>query len=107
MYALNYLTIILHQQCEAFEELIEGSSFLTCGQVRTFAAALVHNKLGVLSVHSGQRVEEQVVVELTIHLAAVLLTGTDGLLGPVQQLGLSPSNMLVNYNDINYDQPEI
>ncbi len=35
-------------------------------------------------------------IELAIHLAAVLLTGTHLLVMPLKQLGLSPENMQVN-----------
>uniref|UniRef100_A0A674AMJ9 RING-type E3 ubiquitin transferase n=1 Tax=Salmo trutta TaxID=8032 RepID=A0A674AMJ9_SALTR len=54
--------------------------------VRDFAMALVHNRMGGLSVHNDRTGAEHVLVELAVHLAAVLLTGTEGVLTPLQQL---------------------
>ena len=68
------------------------------GQVRDFAADLVYNRLGALSVSAEKGTEEHSVIELTVHMAAVLLNaGTEMFLEPVKMLGLSPSNMLVKH----------
>ncbi|XP_071394340.1 E3 ubiquitin-protein ligase rnf213-alpha-like, partial [Centroberyx affinis] len=82
------------ERCDAFGELIQGSRYLHHRKVRDFAAALVHNRLGALSVRSDHSIVDNTVIELTVHLAAVLLTGTHYLLTPLKQLGLSPDNML-------------
>ncbi|KAM9385416.1 E3 ubiquitin-protein ligase rnf213-alpha-like isoform 2-T2 [Pholidichthys leucotaenia] len=81
------------EQCEAFEELICGSNYLTQQEVKKFASALVKNKLGALTIRHGSAVVENTISELIIHLAAVLLTGNHPLLLPLKQLGLSPENM--------------
>ncbi|XP_044056409.1 E3 ubiquitin-protein ligase rnf213-alpha-like isoform X2 [Siniperca chuatsi] len=81
------------ERCQAFGELIQGSRYLHQREVRDFASALVHNRLGALTMYPGHTVVENAVIELTIHLAAVLLTGTDLLVMPLKQLGLSPENM--------------
>ncbi|XP_073332592.1 E3 ubiquitin-protein ligase rnf213-alpha-like [Pagrus major] len=81
------------EQCQAFEELIQGSRFLHQKEVRDFGLALVHNRLGELAVHPENTIVDNTVIELTIHLAAVLLTGTHPLVMPLKQLGLSPQNM--------------
>ncbi|KAK2835329.1 hypothetical protein Q5P01_015813 [Channa striata] len=56
------------EQCEAFEEFVQGSS-------------------------PGHTIEDEVVIELTVHLAAVLLTRNHVILMPLKQLGLSPHTM--------------
>nr|XP_046247516.1 E3 ubiquitin-protein ligase rnf213-alpha-like isoform X2 [Scatophagus argus] len=81
------------EQCQAFGELIQGSSYLHQREVRDFASALVHNRLGTLTIHSGHTIMDNTVIELTIHLAAVLLTGSHPLVMPLKQLGLFPENM--------------
>eukprot|EP00064_Thunnus_orientalis_P007838 superscaffoldBa00000892_g7860 len=81
------------ERCQAFGDLIQGSRFLHQREVRDFASALVHNRLGALAIHPGHTIVDNTVIELTVHLAAVLLTGTHPLLRPLQQLGLSPENM--------------
>ncbi|KAK6320904.1 hypothetical protein J4Q44_G00078800 [Coregonus suidteri] len=79
---------------QALEYFIQGSRYLDPRPVRDFAMALVHNRMGGLTVHNGRTGAEHVLIELAVHLAAVLLTGTEGVLTPLQQLGLTPNNML-------------
>ncbi|XP_069008985.1 E3 ubiquitin-protein ligase rnf213-alpha-like, partial [Embiotoca jacksoni] len=81
------------EKCQAFEDLILGSNYLNQNEVRNFASALVHNRLGVLAIHPDHTNVDSTVIELIIHLAATLLTGTHVLLTPLKQLGLSPENM--------------
>ncbi|CAJ1060881.1 E3 ubiquitin-protein ligase rnf213-alpha-like isoform X2 [Xyrichtys novacula] len=81
------------ERCQEFEEFIQGSSYLHQKEVRNFASALVHNTLGALTLSPEQSVTDNAVIELTIHLAAVLLTGNQPLVMPLKQLGLSPENM--------------
>ncbi|XP_045570405.1 E3 ubiquitin-protein ligase rnf213-alpha-like [Salmo salar] len=50
--------------------------------------------MGGLSVLADRSSVEHTLIELVVHMSAVLLTGTEGLLTPLQQLGLSPNNML-------------
>lgn len=45
------------------------------------------------------------VIELTIHLEAVLLTGIHLLVMPLKHLGLSPENMQVNMHHIGLSRP--
>lgn len=86
---------VLPQKCQELEYFIQGSRYLDPKPVRDFAMALVQNRMGELNVHNGRTGAEHVLIELTVHLAAVLLTGTEGVLTPLQQLGLTPNNMLV------------
>uniref|UniRef100_A0A8C8MEV5 RING-type E3 ubiquitin transferase n=1 Tax=Oncorhynchus tshawytscha TaxID=74940 RepID=A0A8C8MEV5_ONCTS len=83
-----YLTImaVLPQKCQELEYFIQGSRYLDPKPVRDFAMALVQNRMGELNVHNGRTGAEHVLIELAVHLAAVLLTGTEGVLTPLQQL---------------------
>ncbi|XP_028300078.1 E3 ubiquitin-protein ligase rnf213-alpha-like [Gouania willdenowi] len=72
--------------CQALEDLIQSSKILH--QVKNCATALVHNNLGPLAT-----VPESTIIELVIHLKAVLLTDTHPLLVPLRQLGLFPEKM--------------
>ncbi|CAK6972178.1 E3 ubiquitin-protein ligase rnf213-alpha-like isoform X5 [Scomber scombrus] len=81
------------ERCQSFRDLIQGSTYLHHRKVRDFASALVHNRLGGLAIHPDCTIVQNAVIELTVHLAAVLLTETYPLLTPLQQLGLSPENM--------------
>uniref|UniRef100_A0A8C1YEU9 RING-type E3 ubiquitin transferase n=1 Tax=Cyprinus carpio TaxID=7962 RepID=A0A8C1YEU9_CYPCA len=58
-----------------------------------FAEALVNNNLGDLRVQPETSGRELLLVEVTVHMAAVLLCGNQLLLKPLQQLALSPNNM--------------
>lgn len=83
------------QQWEALLAFIQNSKFLTTPAVIAFAQALVTNQLGPLQAHPGASAAQCVLVDLTIHLAAVLLCEHQGVLAPLQQLALTPTNMQV------------
>lgn len=83
------------QQLEAVETYIQTSKFLGSPEVKAFAWSLVTNRLGPLAVPPGASGSQCVLVDLTIHLAAVLLCGNQGILGPLQQLAMAPANMQV------------
>lgn len=74
---------------------IQTSRVLASPEVKAFAQALVTNKLGPLAVFPRISGAQCVSVELTIHLAAVLLCGKQGILAPLQQLAMAPANMQV------------
>lgn len=63
--------------------------------MRGFAEALVNNRLQALRVQAQTSGREFVLVEVTVHMAAVLLCGNLPLLQPLQRLALSPNNMMV------------
>ncbi|KAJ8358085.1 hypothetical protein AAFF_G00035150, partial [Aldrovandia affinis] len=79
--------------CEKLEEYIRSSRVLTSPAVRTFALALVQNGLDPLCVRASRTSVEHALVELAVHLAAVLHCGNNGVLTPFRQLALSPANM--------------
>uniref|UniRef100_A0A8C2YVV7 Ring finger protein 213 n=1 Tax=Cyclopterus lumpus TaxID=8103 RepID=A0A8C2YVV7_CYCLU len=84
------------ERCKAFEVLIQGSRYLHQREVRDFASALVHNRLGSLTMSPDNTIVDYNIIGLAIHLAAVLLTGTHHLVMPLKQLGLFPEHMQVN-----------
>ncbi|XP_022072402.1 E3 ubiquitin-protein ligase rnf213-alpha [Acanthochromis polyacanthus] len=81
------------EQLEGLMTYIQTSKLLASPEVKAFAQALVTNQLGPLTVGPGVSGSQCESVDLTIHLAAVLLCGNQGILAPLQQLALSPANM--------------
>nr|XP_019957387.1 PREDICTED: E3 ubiquitin-protein ligase RNF213 [Paralichthys olivaceus] len=81
------------EQLEALASYIQTSKFLGSQTVKPFALALVTNQLGLLTVRPGASGIQCVLVELTIHLAAVLHCGNQAILAPLQQLSTAPANM--------------
>ncbi|XP_041755240.2 E3 ubiquitin-protein ligase rnf213-alpha-like [Coregonus clupeaformis] len=79
--------------CQALVDFIQASTVLASPNERQFALDLVANRLGPLTVQAGASGAQRVVVELAIHLSAVLLCGNQGLLTPLQRLVLVPTNM--------------
>lgn len=77
------------------KKYIQASKFLNNLPLKAFAQALVTNKLGLLAARPGASAAKHVLVDLTIHLMAVLLCGTQGILAPLQHLALQPANMQV------------
>lgn len=80
---------------EALLTFIQTSKFLTTPAVKAFAQALVTNQLGPLQVCPGASAAHSVLVDLTIHLAAVVLCEHRGILAPLQHLALTPATMQV------------
>lgn len=74
---------------------VQTSKFLANPQVNAFAQALLNNKLGPLGVPPRTSGAQCVLVDITIHLAAVLLCGNQGILAPLYQLAVAPANMQV------------
>ncbi|XP_072299387.1 E3 ubiquitin-protein ligase rnf213-alpha-like [Eucyclogobius newberryi] len=74
-------------------DYIQSSKVLTSPELKAFAQALVTNNLGPLTLRPALSSTRCVLVELTVHLAAVLLCGNQGILGPLKQLALTPANM--------------
>ncbi|MEQ2214151.1 hypothetical protein XENOCAPTIV_013477, partial [Xenoophorus captivus] len=85
-------TVILHLLSFL---MVEASPVPILREVKTFAQALVTNRMGPLSVHPGTSGAQSVTVELTVHLAAILFCGNQAILAPLQQLALTPANMQV------------
>lgn len=81
------------EQIKALVGYIQTSKFLTSPQLKGFAESLVTNKMGPLALHRGVSGAQCVSVDLTVHLAAVLICGNQGILAPLQQLAMTPANM--------------
>ncbi|KAE8283229.1 E3 ubiquitin-protein ligase rnf213-alpha [Larimichthys crocea] len=81
------------EQVQALVDYIQTSKFLASRELKAFAQALVTNSLRALYVPPGTSGAQCVLVDLGIHLAAVLLCGNQGVLAPLQQLAMAPANM--------------
>ncbi|XP_051243364.1 LOW QUALITY PROTEIN: E3 ubiquitin-protein ligase rnf213-alpha-like [Dicentrarchus labrax] len=81
------------EQVEALVAFTQTSKFLANPEVKAFAKALVTNQIGPLWIRPGTPGAQCVLVDLTIHLAAVLLCGNQGILAPLQHLAMAPANM--------------
>ncbi|KAM9393995.1 E3 ubiquitin-protein ligase rnf213-alpha-like isoform 2-T2 [Pholidichthys leucotaenia] len=81
------------EQVDALMAYIQASKFLNSPEVKAFAQALVTNKIGPLALRHGVSGTQCVSVDLTVHLAAVLLCGGQGFLAPLKLLAMSPANM--------------
>ncbi|KAM9346074.1 E3 ubiquitin-protein ligase rnf213-alpha-like [Symphorus nematophorus] len=81
------------EQLEALVTYIQNSKFLAKPELKAFAQALVTNQLGPLAVRPRISGAQCVLMDLTIHLAAVLLCGNQGILAPLQHLTVAPANM--------------
>ncbi|XP_041812142.1 E3 ubiquitin-protein ligase rnf213-alpha [Chelmon rostratus] len=81
------------EQVEALVTYIQTCRFLAGPDLKAFAQALVTNELKLLAVRPGTSGDQCVLVDITIHLAAVLLCGNQGILAPLRQLAMAPANM--------------
>ncbi|XP_058845819.1 E3 ubiquitin-protein ligase rnf213-alpha-like isoform X2 [Acipenser ruthenus] len=80
-------------QYEALIEFIKNSNILGTQELKHLADSLVRNSLETLAVRPGYPSTLQTIIELTVHTAAVLLCGKDGILAPLKQLAFVPANM--------------
>ncbi|XDV14216.1 hypothetical protein PO909_002393 [Leuciscus waleckii] len=85
------------EQCAALGGFIRSSDVFVNDEMRGFAEALVNNRLHALQVQAQTSGREFVLVEVTVHMAAVLLCGNLPLLQPLQRLALSPNNMMASF----------
>ncbi|XP_026134867.1 E3 ubiquitin-protein ligase rnf213-alpha-like isoform X3 [Carassius auratus] len=85
------------EQCAGLGGFIRSSDVLVTNEMRAFAEALVNNELRALRVQAQTPAREFVLLEVTVHMAAVLLCGNLPLLHPLQQLALSPNNMTASF----------
>lgn len=91
----NIYVSLYQQQVEALVAYVQASKFLPNPLVKDFAQALVTNQLGPLCARPGASGVQCVLLELTVHLAAVLFCGNQEILAPLQQLATAPANMQV------------
>ncbi|KAK3552318.1 hypothetical protein QTP86_010384 [Hemibagrus guttatus] len=81
------------EQLAALENFIKNSKVFVVPESRDFAQALVHNQLPALQLHPNLSGVGVVVLELAVHLAAVLLCANQAVLQPLLQLAFFPANM--------------
>ncbi|XP_053095106.1 E3 ubiquitin-protein ligase rnf213-alpha isoform X3 [Pangasianodon hypophthalmus] len=81
------------EQLAALEDFSKNSKVFLTPESRVFAQALVHNQLPALQLHPNLSGDEYVVLELTVHLAAVLLCANHAVVEPLLQLAFFPANM--------------
>uniref|UniRef100_A0A672YYN5 RING-type E3 ubiquitin transferase n=1 Tax=Sphaeramia orbicularis TaxID=375764 RepID=A0A672YYN5_9TELE len=82
------------ERLEVWVTYIQTSTYLPSPEVKAFARALVENDLGPFAVRPGF---QRVLVELVVHLAAVLLCGKHTILAPLRRLATAPADMKVAY----------
>ncbi|XP_048046866.1 E3 ubiquitin-protein ligase rnf213-alpha isoform X2 [Megalobrama amblycephala] len=85
------------EQCAGLGDFIRSSDVFVNNEMRAFAEALVNNQLHALHVQPQMSGREFVLVEVTVHMAAVLLCGNLPLLQPLQRLALSTNNMMASF----------
>lgn len=83
------------QQCASLGDFVRSSDVLVSDEMRAFAEALLKNRLRALRVQPHMSGREFVLLEVTVHMTAVLLCANLPLLQPLQRLALSPNNMTV------------
>ncbi|XP_016116503.1 E3 ubiquitin-protein ligase rnf213-alpha-like, partial [Sinocyclocheilus grahami] len=85
------------EQCAGLEDYIRSTDIFVNDEMKAFAEALVNNNLRDLRVQPQTSGRELLLVEVTVHMAAVLLCGNQLLLQPLQQLALSPNIMTASF----------
>ncbi|KAF4115229.1 hypothetical protein G5714_002718 [Onychostoma macrolepis] len=85
------------EQRAGLEDFIRSTDIFVNDETKAFAEALVNNNLHALRVQPQMSGREILLVEVTVHMAAVLLCGNLPLLEPLQQLALSPNNMMASF----------
>ncbi|XP_046722736.1 E3 ubiquitin-protein ligase rnf213-alpha isoform X2 [Silurus meridionalis] len=81
------------EQLEALEDFSNNSKVFATPESRVFAQALIHNRLPGQHVNPNLSGDEYVILELTVHLAAVLLCAKQAVIQPLIQLAFFPANM--------------
>ncbi|KAM9843458.1 E3 ubiquitin-protein ligase rnf213-alpha-like [Aulostomus maculatus] len=85
-----------HPKPEQLQDLlnhIQTSNVLATPAVKAYARALVTNELGPMSIHRRMSGSQYMLVELTVHLGAILLCANQGIVAPLQQLAVAPATM--------------
>uniref|UniRef100_A0A672LJT5 RING-type E3 ubiquitin transferase n=1 Tax=Sinocyclocheilus grahami TaxID=75366 RepID=A0A672LJT5_SINGR len=85
------------EQWAGLEDFIRSTDIFVNDETKAFAKGLVNNHLHALRVQPQMSGRELLLVEVTVHMAAVLLCGNLPLLEPLQQLALSPNNMTASF----------
>lgn len=89
------LSNVCFQQTEAMTQFIQSSQVLNSPKLQLFAVALVRNSLPALAVEPRGCSQHGVLVEMAVHVAAVLLCGLSPVLQPLRNLAFQPHTMQV------------
>ncbi|NWZ10455.1 RN213 ligase, partial [Agelaius phoeniceus] len=81
------------QQTEMMTKFIHHSQVLNSSELELLAVALVKNTLPGLAVEPRGRSQQGAVVEMAVHMAAVLLCGHSRVLQPLRNLAFEPRIM--------------
>ncbi|KAM4890524.1 E3 ubiquitin-protein ligase RNF213 [Sylvia borin] len=81
------------QQTEAMTEFIQSSQVLNSPELQEFAVALVRNTLPSLAMQPQGCSQHGALVEMAVHMAAVLLCGQSPVLQPLCNLAFQPHSM--------------
>ncbi|XP_071287737.1 E3 ubiquitin-protein ligase RNF213-like isoform X2 [Agelaius tricolor] len=81
------------QQTEMMTKFIHHSRVLNSSELKLLAVALVKNTLPGLAVEPRGRSQQGAVVEMAVHMAAVLLCGHSRVLQPLRNLAFEPRIM--------------
>lgn len=89
------LSNLCFQQTEVMTEFIQSCQVLNSPELRELAVALVGNALPGLAVEPWGRSQQGALVEMAVHVAAVLLCGHSPVLQPLRNLAFQPHTMQV------------
>nr|XP_030143221.3 LOW QUALITY PROTEIN: E3 ubiquitin-protein ligase RNF213 [Taeniopygia guttata] len=81
------------QQTEVMTKFIQSCQVLNSPELRDLAVALVRNALPGLAVEPRGRSQQGALVEMAVHVAAVLLCGHSPVLQPLRNLAFQPDTM--------------
>ncbi|XP_041331793.1 E3 ubiquitin-protein ligase RNF213-like, partial [Pyrgilauda ruficollis] len=81
------------QQTKVMTEFIQRSRVLNSPELQRFAVALVKNTLPGLAVEPQGRSQQRALLEMAVHMAAVLLCGHSPVLQPLRNLAFQPRTM--------------
>ncbi|KAF2974844.1 hypothetical protein EK904_013645 [Melospiza melodia maxima] len=84
---------ILQQQAEAMVEFVQSCPALSSPELQHLAVALVKNTLPGLAVGPWGHSQQGALLEMAVHVAAVLLCGHSPVLQPLRNLAFQPHSM--------------
>uniref|UniRef100_H0YXY1 Ring finger protein 213 n=1 Tax=Taeniopygia guttata TaxID=59729 RepID=H0YXY1_TAEGU len=87
------LSNLCFQQTEVMTKFIQSCQVLNSPELRDLAVALVRNALPGLAVEPRGRSQQGALVEMAVHVAAVLLCGHSPVLQPLRNLAFQPDTM--------------
>lgn len=96
------LSHLCFQQTEVITQFIQSSQVLNSPELQQFAVALVRNSLPSLAVQPQGCSQHGALVEMAVHVAAVLLCGHSPVLQPLRNLAFQPHCMQVSSHALQH-----